>query len=146
KYLSIMKQNPRQKSTWQKVRKLFNDLHLWMGIASGLILFVVCLSGTIYTFNTEVQEFMEPEKFTVQVEAGAKPMAAEAIIAKVAAETGGKVSSITIPADASRTYTVNVKKANKGDEGKGAEGRGGEKGGREKGGEGKKGPEGAVAK
>ncbi|MCP2042880.1 PepSY domain-containing protein [Pontibacter sp. HSC-36F09] len=136
-----MKQNPKQKSTWQKVRKLFNDLHLWMGIASGLILFVVCLSGTIYTFNTEVQEFMEPEKFTVQVEAGAEPMAAEAIIAKVAAETGGKVSSITIPADASRTYTVNVKKANKGDEGKGAEARGSEKGG-----EGKKGAEGTVAK
>ncbi|MDO6390648.1 PepSY-associated TM helix domain-containing protein [Pontibacter sp. BT731] len=141
-----MKQNQKPKSTWQKVRKLFNDLHLWMGIASGLILFVVCLSGTIYTFNTEVQEFMEPEKFTVQVEAGAEPMAAEAIIAKVAAETGGKVSAITIPADASRTYTVNVKKEEKGGEGKGGEARGGDKGGREKSGEGKKGTEGAVAK
>ncbi|PVY38188.1 PepSY-associated TM helix domain-containing protein [Pontibacter virosus] len=136
----------KQKSTWQKVRKLFNDLHLWMGIASGLILFVVCLSGTIYTFNTEVQEFMEPEKFTVQVEQGTEPMAAEAIIAKVAAETGGKVSAITIPADANRTYTLNVKKEDKGVEGKGGEARGGERGGRDKGGEGKKGPEGAVAK
>ena len=132
----------KQKSTWQKVRKLFNDLHLWMGIASGLILFVVCLSGTIYTFNTEVQELMEPEKFTVQVQPGATPLPAEAIIAKVAAETGGKVSSITIPADASRTYTVNVKKQNKEGEGKGS----GNKGGREKGGEGKKGPETAAAK
>lgn len=142
-----MTQNQKQKSTWQKVRKLFNDLHLWMGIASGLILFVVCLSGTIYTFNTEVQEFMEPEKFTVQVEAGAEPMAAEAIMAKVAAETGGKVSAITIPADPNRTYTVNVK-MDKGGEGKGpgGEAKGSDKGAGEKGGEGKKGPEAAATK
>lgn len=125
------------------MRKLFNDLHLWMGIASGIILFVVCLSGTIYTFSTEIQEMLEPEKFKVEVQPGTTPLPAEAIIAKVAAETGGKVSSITIPADASRSYTLNVKKAEK----KEGEGRGGEsKGGSEKGGEGKKGPEGAVAK
>lgn len=122
-----MKQNQKQPSTWQKVRKLFNDLHLWMGIASGIILFVVCLSGTIYTFNTEVQKFMEPEKFTVQVQPGTTPLPAEAIIAKVEAETGGKVSAITIPADASRTYTVNVK-LDKSGEGKGSGKGAGEKG------------------
>lgn len=136
-----MKQNQKQQSVWQKVRKLFNDLHLWMGIASGIILFVVCLSGTIYTFSTEIQEMLEPEKFTVQVEPGAAPLPAEAIIAKVAAETGGKVSSLTIPADASRTYVLNVKAEKKDGEGKGDE-----KGGREKAAEGKKGPEGAAAK
>jgi uncharacterized iron-regulated membrane protein len=141
-----MKQKQNQ-STWQKVRQLLNDLHLWMGIASGIILFVVCLSGTIYTFSTEVQEFMDPEKFTVQVQPGATPLPAEAIIAKVTAETGGKVQSITIPADASRTYTVNVK-MDKGGEGKGrgGEGKGSDKGAGEKGGEAKKGPEGAAAK
>ncbi|SIQ65777.1 PepSY-associated TM helix domain-containing protein [Pontibacter lucknowensis] len=148
-----MKKN-QQKSTWQKVRSLFNDLHLWMGIASGIILFVVCLSGTIYTFSTEIQEMLEPEKFTVQVEKGATPLAAETIMAKVAAETGGQVSAITIPADASRSYTLNVKKAEqkegegRGGDGKkrGGEGKGAEKGGGEKAAEGKKGPEGAVAK
>jgi uncharacterized iron-regulated membrane protein len=129
----------QKQSTWQKVRKLFNDLHLWMGIASGIILFVVCLSGTIYTFSTEIQEMLEPEKFTVRVEPGAAPLPAEAIIAKVAAKTGGKVSAITIPADASRTYVLNVKGEKK-------DGEGSEKGGREKAAEGKKGPEGAAAK
>jgi uncharacterized iron-regulated membrane protein len=138
-----MKQN-HKKSTWHSVRKLFNDLHLWMGIASGIILFVVCLSGTIYTFSTEIQEMLEPEKFTVKVEAGAKPMAAETLMAKVAAETGGKVSAITIPADASRAYTLNVKKEEKNEGGR--EGRGDSKGDREKTAEAKKGPQGAVAK
>ncbi len=130
------------------MRKLFNDLHLWMGIASGIILFVVCLSGTIYTFSTEIQEMLEPEKFTVQAAEGATPLAAEAIIAKVAAETGGKVSAITIPADASRSYTLNVKKEEKKEgEGRGrGEGKGGDKAKSDKAAEGKKGPEGAVAK
>ncbi|WP_018476454.1 PepSY-associated TM helix domain-containing protein [Pontibacter roseus] len=132
-----MTQNKKQ-STWQQVRKLFNDLHLWMGIASGIILFVVCLSGTIYTFNTEIQELMEPEKFHVQVQPGAEPLAAEAIIANVTSQVGGKVQSITIPADASRSYVVNVKKEEKDGEA--------DKGGREKAAEGKKVPEGAAAK
>jgi len=35
-------------------RKFFNDLHLWLGLASGLILFIVCLTGTILAFETEL--------------------------------------------------------------------------------------------
>ena len=45
-------------NTTYTLRKIFNDVHLWMGIASGLVLFVVCLSGTIYTFHTEVEELL----------------------------------------------------------------------------------------
>ncbi|MGB2996446.1 MAG: PepSY-associated TM helix domain-containing protein, partial [Ferruginibacter sp.] len=43
-----------QKTSWQSVRKLFNDIHLWLGLASGLVVIVVCFSGTVYVFNTEL--------------------------------------------------------------------------------------------
>ena len=48
-------------ATWKKARKLFNNIHLWLGIGAGLILFVVCLTGTIYTFSSEIQEALNPE-------------------------------------------------------------------------------------
>ncbi len=95
-----------------------------MGIASGLILFVVCLSGTIYTFSTEIQEMLEPAKYKVHVPAGAERLPAETLIARVQDSLGKvTVNSITIPAEAGRVYQVNVKKAEK-TEGQQAQGRG----------------------
>ncbi|WP_299762720.1 PepSY-associated TM helix domain-containing protein [uncultured Pontibacter sp.] len=94
-----------KKYTW---RKLFNDVHLWLGIASGLVLFVVCLTGTIYTFREEVEELMAPEKYQVEVPANAQPMAANALIAQLEQELNGKVVSITIPEDKASTYSVSV--------------------------------------
>ncbi|WP_299826400.1 PepSY-associated TM helix domain-containing protein [uncultured Pontibacter sp.] len=121
------------------LRKLFNDVHLWLGIASGLVLFVVCLTGTIYTFKDEVEEFMAPEKYTVEVPANAQPMAPSILIAKLEQELKGNVVSISIPEDKSSTYSVGVAPA-KGPEGDkraegGPKGKGGEKGKQGKGGE-----------
>ncbi|MEJ8801220.1 PepSY-associated TM helix domain-containing protein [Pontibacter sp. H249] len=120
------------------LRKLFNDVHLWLGIASGLVLFIVCLTGTIYTFKEEVEQLMAPEKYTVEVPANAQPMATSALIAQLEQELKGKVISISIPEDKSSTYSIGVapaakegakKGAGKPDGGaKGKEGKGGEKG------------------
>lgn len=100
------KKNP----VWRKVRKLFNDIHLWLGIASGIILFVVCLSGTIYTFSTEIQEMLEPGKFKVAMPTDGRRLSAETIIGRMQ-DSLGKVSvnSITIPPEAHRVYQVTVK-------------------------------------
>ncbi|MEM8965380.1 MAG: PepSY-associated TM helix domain-containing protein [Bacteroidota bacterium] len=98
-------------ATWKRVRKLFNDIHLWMGIGAGLILFVVCLTGTIYTFSSEIQEMLEPERYEVSVQPDAQLLSAEAIAQQVEqALPEGKVTSLRIPADETRSYEVSVKK------------------------------------
>lgn len=108
----------KQKSNWQKVRGLFNEVHLWMGIASGIIIFLVCLSGTIYTFSHEVQEVLEPQTFKVSAaEAVAEPLPAETLISRLEEETGGKVRFLNIPADPGHTYQANVLK--EGEKGRG---------------------------
>ncbi|AWO01944.1 sulfite reductase [Chitinophaga alhagiae] len=108
--MASVQKNP----AWRKIRKIFNDIHLWMGIASGLILFVVCLSGTIYTFSTEIQEMLEPAKYKVQAPAGAERLGAETLMARVRDSLGKvTVNSITIPAAPGRVYQVNVKKVEK---------------------------------
>ncbi|MCC9042016.1 PepSY domain-containing protein [Myroides sp. M-43] len=48
-------------------RQLMNDLHLWLGIGSSIILFVVCLTGTIYTFKSEIQSMIAPDMYKLTV-------------------------------------------------------------------------------
>lgn len=101
----------KQKSTWQKVRKLFNDIHLWIGIAAGLILFVVCLTGTIYTFRTEIDETIASDKFFVEVPENGQRIASDELLDIVRAEFPDQVvSSLDIPTNKTRSYRVYVRK------------------------------------
>ncbi|GHA66555.1 PepSY-associated TM helix domain-containing protein [Pontibacter akesuensis] len=122
------------------LRKLFNDVHLWLGIASGLVLFVVCLSGTIYTFRTEVEEMLEPNKYKVEAGANAQVLSPDALVAKLEQELKGQVVSLEIPQDKALAYRVGVaqkpeagehgKKEGAAAPGKKAEAKGGHGGGR----------------
>lgn len=101
----------KTKTTWPKLRKFLNDVHLWIGLPSGIIVLLICLSGTIYVFNTEIRELSSPELYKVSHAADAQRLSAEELIAAVGRETGGKVISIKIPADPERTYVLTVRKA-----------------------------------
>ncbi|MGB3182952.1 MAG: PepSY-associated TM helix domain-containing protein [Cyclobacteriaceae bacterium] len=90
-------------------RKLFNDIHLWLGIGSGLILFLVCLSGTVYTFRSEIERALEADKYKAEAKAGVERLTVEQIVRKTEAETGGKVSSVAIPHAEDETYRLSVK-------------------------------------
>ncbi|MFC6859969.1 PepSY-associated TM helix domain-containing protein [Zunongwangia atlantica] len=88
------------------LRAFINDVHLWLGLASGIILFLVCLSGTILTFEEEIKGFFA-EKFTV--EAGDKKLSVEQLIS--ALESEGIVSSVTVPAEEGEAYEFSVKES-----------------------------------
>lgn len=105
-----MAQPKRKKTTWQKVRKLFNDIHLWLGLGSGLIVIVICFSGTVYVYNTELTERAVPHLYKVDQVAGADRIAPEQLIEKIQQVSGGKVTAVNIPADPGRTYQFNVRK------------------------------------
>ncbi len=99
-----------QKTTWQKVRKLFNDIHLWLGLSSGLIVIAVCFSGTVYVFNTELTEKAASHLYKVKAVTGQERIPADSLIEKVKTASGGTIIAITIPDDLNRTYQFNVKK------------------------------------
>lgn len=101
--------SPEEKSRWYKVRKLFNDLHLWMGLSSGLIVIVICFSGTVYVFNTEFKELASPGLYLLNEHPGMNPLKAEAIIRKIESATAGKVQSLKIPEAHNRTWQVSVR-------------------------------------
>ncbi len=89
-------------------RKLINDVHLWLGIASGLVLFIVCLTGTIYTFRSDIEEMLEPEKYSVTVPADAAVIPINKLITTLEQQQQGKVVSLEIPADKAESYRVSI--------------------------------------
>lgn len=91
-------------------RKITNDLHLWLGLASGIVLFVVCLSGTIYTFHKETNEFFNKEKYNVT--AVGQPLAIDSLINKL--QTGKtKVTAVTVYDNAEKSWLFTVKNISK---------------------------------
>jgi len=106
-----------QKSNWQKVRKLFNDIHLWLGLTSGLVVIAVCFSGTVYVFNTELTERAAPHLYKAEPIAGKERIPVDSLVEKIKMASGGTILSVTIPADLKRTYQFNAKK--KGDDSRG---------------------------
>jgi len=105
----MSKRSP-EKTKWQQVRKLFNDIHLWLGLTSGLVVIAVCFSGTVYVFNTELTEKAAPHLYKVQPVAGKERIPADSLIGKIKTASGGTVTSVVIPAHVKRTYQFTAKK------------------------------------
>lgn len=42
------------------LKKLIGKLHLWLGISSGLLVFIIAVTGAIYAFQEEIQALTQP--------------------------------------------------------------------------------------
>ncbi|WP_336068633.1 PepSY-associated TM helix domain-containing protein [Mesoflavibacter sp. CH_XMU1404-2] len=89
------------------VRKLINDIHLWLGLASGIILFLVCFSGTILAFEHEIKEFFS-EEFVVTPEANTQTVTQ--LVSTLKEKNEGFVTGLQIPSEANQPYAFSVKK------------------------------------
>lgn len=85
----------RKKNTF---RKFMNDLHLWLGIGSGIILFVICLTGTMYVFAREITEWIDRDKFHVKYLPDGKTLPLSQLVSALENDMkDSKVTSIQIP-------------------------------------------------
>ena len=104
-----MSNRSTEKSKWQRVRKVFNEIHLWLGLTSGLIVIAICFSGTVYVFNTELTERTAPHLYKVKSLEGQQRIPVDSLLEKIRTITGGTISSITVSANLTRTYQFNVR-------------------------------------
>lgn len=103
-------------SKWPKIRKFFNDIHLWGGLISGIVVLIVCATGTIYTYNTEFQEAAIPQYYRVEP-VGAK-LNLDTLIANVKPAVEGQLVGVKIPFDSDRTVFALYNKPKKEEKGK----------------------------
>ncbi|MDR1052778.1 MAG: PepSY domain-containing protein [Planctomycetaceae bacterium] len=92
------------------IRRVAYELHLWLGVASGLILFVVCLSGTLLTFKTEIIQYIERERYYCNTSNGTEPKSIEELISLIEQSENGKVVRVTIPNEKNQAWIFNIKK------------------------------------
>ena len=46
-----------------KFKKSISRIHLWLGLSSGLLVFIIAITGCIYAFQEEIQNLTEPYRF-----------------------------------------------------------------------------------
>jgi len=64
----IMKGSKRKRR--KSIFRIVNDwLHLWLGLISGIIVFIVSITGCFYAFQQEIKDALEPWRF-VEIESG----------------------------------------------------------------------------
>lgn len=57
------KPNTKKKSKKSLFKRVMAWLHLWLGLASGIIVVIVSLTGCIYVFESEIKDFIEDWRF-----------------------------------------------------------------------------------
>lgn len=52
-----------------RFKHVCRELHKWLGVVSGVVVFIVCVTGCLYVFKDEIEEMAEPWRFVVPREA-----------------------------------------------------------------------------
>ncbi len=55
------------------IKKIVGTLHLWLGLSSGLVVFIISVTGCIYAFQTEIQNLTQAYRFVEYEEKSVLP-------------------------------------------------------------------------
>ena len=86
------------------LRKFINDIHLWLGIGSGIILIIICLTGTVLTFEKEIKDLFSEE---ITVSPHPTQLTIEDMTEILSSE--GDVMRVNINPDPTKPYEFSVK-------------------------------------
>lgn len=91
--------------------RIFRKLHLWLSIPFGLIITLICFSGAMLVFESEITRALRHDVYYV-AEVGEAPMDMESLMENVKAMLPDSVSitGVTVYPEPDRTYQVNLSK------------------------------------
>ncbi|MDR2273798.1 MAG: PepSY domain-containing protein [Sphingobacterium sp.] len=82
-------------------------LHKWLGICSGIVVFILSITGCIYTFQDELKLWAYPEKYfidTADVSSSPLPLSTLLSNAQASLEDGQKISRVDLYPAKDRTW------------------------------------------
>jgi len=95
-------------------RKIVHQIHLWLGLTSGLIVVIMAATGCILAFEKELKHALHPEKYYVKAIKKEKLKFSELKTkAEQALPDSLKVSRVEISSDPSRSYAFRTLKMDK---------------------------------
>ncbi|GAB3976287.1 PepSY-associated TM helix domain-containing protein [Spirosoma terrae] len=86
-------------------KKLIGKVHLWLGLSSGLIVFVISITGCILAFEQEIKNATEPYRF-IQPPANGKLLPPSVLKAKAETALPGKTANGVLYEEYGRSATV----------------------------------------
>jgi uncharacterized iron-regulated membrane protein len=103
------------------MKTFFRNIHLYLSLASGFVIAIVCFTGAVLVFEKELKMSFHPERYTVEV--GAKRLPLEQLVRNLNQQLPeAKVTSVKVYADPSRSVEFSYKDpkaSGKPEEGKG---------------------------
>jgi len=96
------------------IKRIFRQLHLWLGLGSGIIVLILSLTGCIYVFQDELQDWIRRDMIKVEA-IGKKQLPLSELRAKVQDHIGTdmKVSYVTIYPNPEKSWIFYSYKKNK---------------------------------
>lgn len=85
-------------------------LHLWLGLLSSIIVFVMCLTGCLYAFKNQITDFSNRDKVYITPAEG-KVKSPDIIQAELLKQNK-ELTSIMIPDDKGKSYMVGYRESN----------------------------------
>ena len=89
------------------MKKFFAKIHLWLSIPFGIIIAIVCLTGAILVFETEILEFCYPSRYFVK-EIKSEPLSPAVLMGAADQQLPDsiKINGIRVSSDPKRTYQL----------------------------------------
>ncbi|MCD7935230.1 MAG: PepSY domain-containing protein, partial [Tannerellaceae bacterium] len=91
------------------MKKIFSKLHLWLSVPFGLIISVLCITGALLVFETEIQQVTNPKRFYVkEVKESVIPLGELIPMVQSQLPDTVTISSVTFPAESNRNYRMGM--------------------------------------
>lgn len=81
------------------------EMHLWLGISSGIVVFILCLTGSIYAFKPQIEDFLHREYVYLQED---RTKIDPDKVVKQLTQSGHYPTRIVIPEDPGRALVVST--------------------------------------
>lgn len=84
----------------------FNQIHLWLGLASGLVVFIVAVTGCMFSFQKEITEWVYKEEMFITPPSAARPLPVSVLLQQAQRAIGDSipVNNITAYKQADRSW------------------------------------------
>ncbi|UTA66466.1 PepSY domain-containing protein [Emticicia sp. 21SJ11W-3] len=97
------------------MKAFFLWLHKWLGLITGMVVFIVSITGCIYVFHDDLKLWAYPQKYYLhQTAPNPKPLPLTTLLQKAQAglQAGEKISRVDLYPDAGRTWVFRANKTN----------------------------------
>ncbi len=92
----------------KKLKKILRKIHLWLGLASGIVVLIMAITGAIYVFSYEIKSILHKENETIKVPINKQRVSLTKMVEKASAQFNDKYQfqNISIPNFPNRTVSI----------------------------------------